>query len=265
MDLIAIRASSLSDLCDCPARWEAKYIKGLRLPGSSAAWLGTSIHAGTAAYDQSTIDGNQISIDDAAGVVVDTLYHPREDINWEDSSPEKLESTATGLLGLYCNQIAPIQKYVAVEATCEALEIEDLGIKLTGTTDRIREDENGEYGIADIKTGGSVVATDGTVKVASHAAQIAVYELLAEQSTGLAMTADAQIIGLQTAKTARGQRAGIGTMQGAKDILLGDEENEGLLAIVSKILHTGLFYGNPRSSLCSQKYCPNYTTCRFKR
>lgn len=265
MEMISIRASSLSDLCDCPARWEAKFINGMRLPGSSAAWLGTSIHAGTAAYDQSTIDGNQISIDDAAGVVVDTLYHPREDINWEDTSPEKLEGTATGLLGLYCNQIAPIQKYVAIEATCEALEIEDLGIKLTGTTDRIRETETGEYGIADIKTGGSVVATDGTVKTGSHAAQIAVYELLAENSSGLPMTAEAQIIGLQTAKTARGQRAGIGIIQNAKEILLGSEEQAGLLEIVSKILHTGLFYGNPRSSLCSPKYCPNYTTCRFKR
>ncbi len=196
---------------------------------------------------------------------MDTLYHPTYEVNWEDSGPDKVEEIATNLLGLYCTGVAPEQSYIAVEATCDDLAIEDLGITLTGTTDRIRQTIDGEYGIADIKTGGSVVATDGTVKTASHAAQIAVYELLAEQSTGLEMTANAQIIGLQTAKTPKGQRAGIGYIQSAKDILLGDEDNEGLLAIVSKILHTGLFYGNPRSSLCSPKYCPNYTLCRFKR
>ena len=35
--MITIRASSLPDLFDCPARWEAKYINQMRLPTSGAA------------------------------------------------------------------------------------------------------------------------------------------------------------------------------------------------------------------------------------
>ena len=36
-ELFFIRASSMSELFDCPARFEAKYITGLRMPRSAAA------------------------------------------------------------------------------------------------------------------------------------------------------------------------------------------------------------------------------------
>ena len=40
MEMTAIRASSLPELFDCPARWEAKHLCGRRLPRSAAAQLG---------------------------------------------------------------------------------------------------------------------------------------------------------------------------------------------------------------------------------
>ena len=46
--MTTIRASSWADLFDCPARWYAKNVQGLRLPSSGAAALGTAVHAGTA-------------------------------------------------------------------------------------------------------------------------------------------------------------------------------------------------------------------------
>jgi hypothetical protein len=49
-----IRASSLPELFDCSARWEAKHILGLRLPSSSNAVLGKAVHAGTALFDGKT-------------------------------------------------------------------------------------------------------------------------------------------------------------------------------------------------------------------
>ena len=54
---ITIRASSLGNLFDCPARWAATHIDGLRTPSNGKARLGTAVHASTAVYDQSTIDG----------------------------------------------------------------------------------------------------------------------------------------------------------------------------------------------------------------
>ena len=266
MELIHVRASSLPDLCDCPARWEAKHIKRLpRLPRSTAAQLGTAVHAGTALFDQKHLEGDDISIDDAAGIVVDTIHHPEEDVDWGEDKPNDVEKIALALHGLYCREIAPQENYVHVEATCEGLEIADLGLVLTGTTDRIVEDPYGSLGIADIKTGKSAVAADGTVRTAGHAAQIAVYELLAGASIGRPITAPAQIIGLQVAKTDRGRRAGIGTITGAMDMLVGTEDDPGLLQIVSELLHAGRFYGNPKSQSCGAKYCPIYNTCKWRR
>ncbi len=264
MNTVSIRASSLSELFDCPARWEAKHIKKMRRPTSAAARLGTAVHAGTALYDQSILDGSPLTPDEAAGAVVDAIHRPDEDVDWEDTSPREAESIAVPLHRLYCERIAPEQEYVAVEATCESLTLTDLGLTLTGTIDRVRVDD-GRFGIADIKTGKSAVGADGTVKTQGHAAQIAVYELLASHALDQDMAAPAQIIGLQVAKTDKGRRAGSGFITGARELLLDEETSPGLLRHASNILHSGDFFGNPRSQLCNPKYCPAYTTCRWRR
>lgn len=262
---VAIRASSLGELFDCPARWEAKHLRNMRLPTSGAAQLGTAVHAGTALYDQSRIDGDGLTPDDCAGTVVDALQHPETDVDWEDSSPAETEKIAIPLHHLYCREIAPKQDYMAVEALCDGLTITDLDITLTGTVDRVRVTPEG-YGIADIKTGKTAVGADGTVKTAGHAAQVGVYELLAQAALGVAMQAPAQIIGLQVAKTDRGRRAGIGEIAMAREALLDDPDTgSGLLSHAARIVHSGDFYGNPKSTLCSEKYCPAYRICRWRK
>jgi hypothetical protein len=142
--------------------------------------------------------------------------------------------------------------------------IDDLGISLTGTTDRVRKTENG-FGIADLKSGKTAVSADGTVKTAGHAFQMGVYELLAERASGIPITEPAQIIGLNTGKTAAAQRVGDGVISGARDVLIGDEGSPGVLEIASKIIHGGTFAGNPRSMMCGEKYCPRFNSCKFRR
>lgn len=259
-----IRASSLPELLDCPHRWESKNILGMRLPTSGAAQLGTAVHAGTAVFDQSRIVDAGLTAEDAAGAVVDAIWHPDQEVVWEDSSPREAEPIALALHRKYCAEISPQFTFTDVEAKCNQLEIADLGITLTGTTDRVFVSQDG-FGIADLKTGRSVVSTDGTVKTAGHAAQIAVYELLAEASTGRAIDAPARIIGLQAAKTEAGRRAAIGEITGAKELLVGTEDQPGLLEIASEMIKSGRLYGNPRSSLCGKKWCPVYDSCRFRR
>lgn len=262
-DPVRIRASSLGELFDCPARWCAKHLLKRRLPASCAAWLGRAVHAGTALYDQSGIEGAGLSVEDCAGAVVDALRKPEEEVDWEEESPASLEKLALPLHRLYCEKVAPAQEYVAVEALCEDLTLTDLGISLTGTVDRVRRTEEG-LGIADIKTGKTAVAADGTVNTRGHAAQLGVYEILATAALGLPMRAPAQIIGLQVARSERGRRAGTAEIGLAREALLDDEQGPGLLRHAARLVHAGDFYGNPRSLLCNPKYCPAYADCRWR-
>lgn len=265
MNMVTIRASSLAELFDCPARWEAKHILGMKNPASGAARLGTAIHASTALYDESRLPGgNQLTVDDCAGALVDAIHKPDEDVDWEDANPRDAEKIGLALHVRYCGEIAPRQDYVGVEITCEKLEIPDLGIALTGTTDRIRRLPDGSIGIADLKSGARSVGADGNAVTAGHGPQMGVYELLAETAVGQAITAPAQIIGLNTGKTPASQRVGTGEILNARAVLVGDEDSPGLLEHASRIIHSGSFFGNGKSVLCSARYCPRFNTCRFR-
>lgn len=263
--LVVIRASSLSDLFDCPARWEAKHILGMSMPMGGAAALGKAFHASTAVFDQAVIDDSGITADEAAAAAVDAIHRPDEDVAWDDDwQPASAESVAVSLHRRYCAEIAPRQTYRAVEVLCDRLDITDLGISLTGTVDRVHVADGGA-GITDLKTGKTAVQADGTVPVKGHAYQLGVYELLAQAASGVAITAPAQIIGASTGKTERGQRIAIATVDGARDILLGDDHMPGVLETASRIVKSGAFYGNPRSMLCNPNYCPRYAKCAYRK
>jgi len=264
MTPVIIRASSLGRLFDCPASWAATHIDGKRLPSNGKAMLGKAVHASTAVYDQARIDGTGITIDEAAAAVVDAIHRPDEDVVWEDDSPQDAEKIAISLHVKYCQQIAPKQQYRAVEIQCEKLEITDLGIALTGTTDRVRETADG-LAICDLKTGKAAVGSDGIVKTAGHAYQMGVYELLAEQASGVPITGAAQIIGMNTAKTPASQRVGTGEISGARSVLLGDGESPGILEHAARIIRSGNFWGNPKSMMCYSRYCAAFSTCKFRK
>lgn len=262
--MTTVRASSLPELFDCPARWEAKHLRKLRLPRSGAAQLGTAVHASTAAFDHAALEGNPITADDAAGAAVDAIHRPEDEVKWDELTPQTAEKIALGLNKKYCESVAPQQKYLGVEVRCESLIITDLDLELTGTTDRIRISPDGDLGIADIKTGANAVSADGTVKTAGHLAQLAVYELLASQAVGRKMDAPAQIIAMQTGKTPKAQRVATAQVASAFEVLVGSSDCPGLLEIAAGLIHSGTFYGNPRSQLCNVKYCPAFSACLFR-
>lgn len=264
--IVTVRASSWSELFDCPARWYAKYIDGIRIPASGAAHLGTSIHASTAVFDKSRLDGAPVTADDAAGVFVDTLYHPAEDVDWsaDDLNLKTAEKIGLQLHSRYCTDIAPYQDYIAVEMGCEALDVEcsdGITIRLTGTTDRVRKLAEGAKGIADLKSGGRAVGSDGKAVVKGHGPQLGVYALLAENVIGEPINGAAQIIGLNTKGTAK---VGTGEIENPKLTLIGDGERPGLLDHAAKMFKYGIFPGNGRSNLCSPKFCPIHNTCHYK-
>lgn len=263
--LTFIRASSLSTLFDCAHRWEGEHLLGLRKARGGAAQLGTAVHAGTALYDAGRLPGGEVlTIDEAASAVVDSIHRPEEEVDWSDGTPQRAERIALALHTKYCHDVAPNQTYLGVEVKCEALEIADLGIVLTGTNDRVRITPAG-YGITDLKTGGRAVDASGKAETQKHAIQLGVYELLAEHAMGVVIKAPAQVIGLNAGKTPATQRVGFGEVKNARGALLGAPGQPGFLEQAAKTIASGDFPGNPSSFLCSPKFCPRHSTCRFIR
>ncbi len=260
--LVEIRASSMWSLMDCPLRWRKQHIEGMKLPSTGPAAIGTAVHASTAAYDVSRRDGEGLTIDDTAGIAVDLISQPGEDVNWEAMKTGKAIEIALNCHTSYCTNIAPLFTYREIEHTLAPLTI-DMGdgvkIRLTGTLDRVRVDSLGQCGVGDVKTGGRAIAPDGTVVVGKHLPQLGEYQLLAEQEIG-PMDLPPIILGLHTGGTGR---AGVGEIHGAKEALVGNETEPGLLRHAAQFFRSGLFPPNPGSMLCSPKYCPYYKQCIY--
>ena len=192
---------------------------------------------------------------------MDIIKHPEEDVDWLGTAKYKAEETALRVHMAYCEEIAPGEDYILVEKTLQPLEINmgSVTIILTGTLDRVRRVAM-QKGIADVKTGGRAVSADGTVIVGKHAAQLATYQVLGEQELGEPLLADPAILALQTVGR---PTAAIGPVKHTKEALLGYPGSPGLLDYAANFFHSGLFPPNPSSFLCSERYCPWFSKCKF--
>jgi hypothetical protein len=264
-----IRASAWPELFDCAHRFYWKHIMGIRMPAGGKAWLGTSIHTGTAKFDQAVLDGSPLSITDAVDATREKLTHPDEDVAWdEDLTLKEADNFAIALTTKYCADIAPRHVYAGVEVKCQALDIATVHgiVRVTGTTDRVRVIEDGRKGISDVKTGSRATekSEDGRGRRAvtkGHHIQLGIYTLMAQEATGESLNGPAQIIGLQTTKDTP---CATGEVADVKTPLLGTDSHPGLIEIAAGMLKAGVFPPNPKSTLCSRKYCPAYAAhCRF--
>lgn len=261
-----IRASAWGGLFDCAYRFEGIHLLGMRNTVGLRAALGTAIHAGSAVFDQARISGDTVTANDAAGVFVDKLRDPENefDPSKDDLSMQEAESTGISLLTKYCNDVSPHYNFIAVEMETKPLDIDCGGgvvIRLTGTMDRARiRKSNFGVGIADLKSGSASVQ-EGVAVTKGHGAQVGTYELLYEHTTGEKITSDAEIIGLKTKGKAE---IATGTISNAKRIMVGDQDNPGLIEFAADMFRSGRFYPNPKSMLCGEKYCPRWNKCTFK-
>ena len=263
---LVVRASSWSSLFECGYRWEGIHLLKMRNVVGLRAALGTAIHAGSAAFDQSRLDGTGVTADDAAGVMVDKLRAPENEYDpaRDDLTVAEAEKVGISLLTQYCLDVSPRYQFVAVEMETKPLDIDCGGgvvVRLTGTMDRarIRKAEHG-VGIADLKSGGTAVQK-GVANTKGHGPQVGTYELLYEHSTGEPITDDAEIIGL---KTSGKPEIATATIHNAKRVMVGTDEGQpGLIQFAAEMFRSGRFYPNPKSLLCSEKYCPRHATCPF--
>lgn len=278
--VITARASSLPTFADCPARWYAQQIEGKHSAPSPRSVLGSAVHASTTLHDQRIIDADPIRPDESAAAAVDYLREHSAEVNWRDADndlrPREVEAIALSLHGRYCAQIAPTRIYSACEVDLGTLEIETqpgVVVRVTGQGDRIRTEweprEDGyEYEteiVSDLKTGATAVSADGVVNTKKHAAQTAIYKLLRHKATGIAMSRRTEIIGLQTGVTPASQRVGVGYAEDVEETLLGTDESPGLLHALGFMAKHGVFHGNPSSMLCTERYCPIYHRCHYRK
>lgn len=265
MSEIIVRASSWGEIFDCAHRWEAKHLLGMRSPAGLRTVLGSAIHAGTAVFDQSVLDGSGVTVNDAAGVLVDKLRDPGEeyDFSRDDLTQQEAESIGVSLLVRYCLAWSPRFEFRYVEMETTPLDIDcgnSVVIRLTGTMDRARVyADSGKVGIKDLKSGARAVEK-GVAKTKGHAAQLGTYELLYEHTTGEKPTAPAGIIGL---KTSGKLEIATGEITGARELMVGTEHHKGLIEFAAIMFRTGLFPPNPSSVLCGERYCPRYSVCRY--
>ena len=265
MSEFTIRASSFAELYDCAYRWEGKHLLGIKKPTGLRAVLGTALHASTAAFDTGRIDGSNVSVDDAAGLLSDKLHHPDEEVNLnqDDITLREAEEVGLALHTKYCLDVSPNYQFKAVEMATTPLDIDcgnGITIKLTGTMDRARiKVGSAGVGIADLKSGSTAVQK-GEAKTKGHKAQIGTYELLYEHTTGELITDAAEIIGLKTKGKAE---VATGTIIGGKQLMIGTEDTPGLIEIAAQMFRAGLFPPNPSSTICGEKYCPRWDTCPY--
>lgn len=265
---IRIRASSVGPFFDCAYMWEGSNIMGLTKPSSGRAHLGTSMHYSTAAIDTRQMEGNPMSFEEASDIFMTALNKPEHDVDWKHDNLAINDAEYIGLRlnKLYLSNWSPTFNFLAIEKEINNLDIEtDEGIviRLTGKMDRSRIHRTGrgaKKGIVDIKTGKTAVQK-GVAKTKGHAAQIAVYELLEEEQSGVPCTAPAEIIGMQT--SSKNPKIALGMIHNPKRLMLGDDENEGMISMAAKMLKTGLFTPNPSSMLCDQRYCPRWDKCIY--
>lgn len=264
MSTLTVRASSWGALFDCAYKWEGEHVLGMRKASGLRAQLGTAVHAGTAAFDSARLAGEDISIDNAAQVFIDTLINPQQEVDFksDDITLREAEKIGLTLTSKYCNQIAPKMNYLSVEMPLNPLQIDCGGgtiIRLTGTMDRARvvASANGKV-INDLKTGARVVS-DGVVIIKGRSAQLGAYQLMSENTDG-EETVGAQITGLQTTAAAP---VGVSVVFDAKKVMTGTDHERGLIEYAAVMFRAGLFPPNPQSQLCSPKYCARWSSCLY--
>lgn len=265
MSNLTIRASAFGGLFDCGYRFEWEHVLGHKKPAGLRALLGTGVHHGTATFDTARLLDAPISADDAAGAFVDALHNPEFEVsyNQDDLTVREAERIGLVLTTKYCLEIAPQFTYTAVEMKLDPLVIDCGGgttVTLTGTMDRARVavSDDGII-IPDVKTGMRVVSSAGECNTKGRLPQLGTYQLLYEH-TMKEPTIGSQIIGLGTSSKTP---VAVSPVFDARAVMVGNDDQPGLISMAAKIFQTGLFTPNPQSALCSEKYCGRWSTCKF--
>lgn len=271
-----VRASSWGDMFDCAYRWYWKNIEGVRGPTRGPMVVGSAVHKGSDVFDRAVLAGQVASVDAAVESAAAYATNPtREDgspdeVDWGEHDDEKVTpgiavDYAVKLTSKYCREIAPSMEYTAIEVKCKKLDVNTASgvLRMTGTTDRVRRYDDNDLGITDLKSGSKAVEGIKTgiprAVTKGHHLQLGAYTLMTEQETRQKL-GKASIIGFQVNSKLH---IAEGIVDKPKLALVGTTDKPGMIEIAAGVLKTGLFPPNPKSVLCSKKWCPAWDLCQY--
>lgn len=267
-------------LFDCGYAWEGENILGIRKAPSSRTHLGTALHASTAIMDEGQMNGEPLELDEATEVFHHHFTNPEYEIDthYDDVPAPQLEHIGIKLNKLYYEEISPRYVWDSIEKQINGVEIDvptqGVTIELTGKRDRSRTvnlrrkkdtaDSNVNVlgparQIWDIKSGKQAVQ-HGAAKTKGHRPQLGIYQLIEELQSGEAVDDDAVIVGMQTSKQ---PKVATGVCEKPKQLLIGTKDSPGLIELAATMLKTGIFYPNPDSWLCDERYCARWQMCPY--
>ena len=242
----------MPELFDCPARWWAKHQEGRRSWSSAEALLGTAVHAGTAVFDRERATGHPIEASQAALAVVDAISAGANDVAWIAGGMTQtgVRDEAMKTHFRYCADIVARPAWTEVETKLDPITLQfgGVAITLTGTEDRGRL-QGGVYVSSDVKTGKGF-------KAGSYVSQVGTYAILRTAATGLPSVGQLDHVTQESIRSY--------SLPSVSAAMLGDGERPGLLETAAKMIEAGILYGNPKSILCTKKFCPVFSTCQFR-
>ena len=261
--VFTVRASSWGRLFDCAHAWEGTHILGMRKASGMRALLGTAVHAGTAAYDRARLEGTPCTPDDAAGVLIDELRNPVQDVDLTQDglSIDEAERIALTVLVKYCAEVAPKFHYIDVETTLDPLDIDcgqGMTVRLTGTMDRARVAETeGGIVVPDVKTGTACWPTAKRSRRPRRADRHLPADVRANEECPHGWLADHRAVHQRTSRRA------VSPVFDARRVMVGQADQPGSRTRGRDVPHRP-FSPNPSSVLCSAKYCARWSTCLFR-
>jgi len=262
---VVVRASSWGKLFDCAHSWEGTHLLGLSQPSGLRAQLGTAIHASTALFDSGRLPGGEhVSLDDSASQFIDSLYHPDREVDYSQDTLTVGDAEKIGLKlhTLYCLDLSPKFTFKSVEQLLKPMDIDCGGgqiVRLTGSMDRARVAEaEGGVVIADLKSGSRVIS-GGQAVTKGRSAQVGTYQLMYEHTEGVP-TVGGQVLALSTSSK---PAVAASPVFDAKRVMVGTEDQRGLIEFAAEMFRSGLFPPNPSSVLCSRMYCARWASCNF--
>jgi len=247
-----IRASSWPTLFDCSLRWYFENIEGLTNPSSTAARVGTAVHAGTAVFDRGASSSDAADAAHAAFMSPEGDVEPIGQLDTNAASAVARRTT----IGYATTFGRRAFSHIEVEVPECVVSTIHGDILLTGHVDRVLNQQ-----VRDVKTGEQRVTKAGEVRVGADFLQMGVYAVMARAELGDDISPHVTIIGGSTSHYTWGEI----TIANAVQMLLGDAQNEGIIEIAAKMMRHGVFPPNPKSLMCSAKYCAAHSQgkCRF--
>ena len=248
-----IRASSLPTLFDCSLRWYFEHVEGLIVPSSTKARVGTAVHTGAAAFDRGA------SSSDAADAAHAAFMDPQGDVEKIGQLDINAASAVARRTTIGYATTFGRRAYSHIEVEVPECIVSTIhgDILLTGHVDRVLGGQ-----VHDLKTGEQRVTKDGRVHVGADHLQMGVYAVMARAELGDdSISPNVTITGGSTSHYTWGEI----TIANAVQVLLGDAQYEGIIVIAAKMIKHGVFPPNPKSLMCSAKYCAAHSQgkCRF--